>query len=121
MTMAYMHNPPGFRTPVKAPRLRKWDDSSKYYKNRPLRGPRGGDVLRLIRTPITFRNIPKLERITVHSFVNNATQGSQWIHVAGMAIQAITNQRVTTFKAKKSEVSWGLRVGTTISCKAELR
>jgi large subunit ribosomal protein L5 len=43
------------------------------------------------------------------------------MHVAGMAIQAITNMRVTTFPAKKSESAWGLVRGTTISCKAELR
>lgn len=53
LTLCYVHNPPGFKPPPRPERLRKWDDSSPYHKNRPLRGPRGGDVLRLLRKPIT--------------------------------------------------------------------
>jgi hypothetical protein len=56
--MCYQHVPPGFRPLDKGPRLRPWVGDSPYFKNRPLRGPRGGDVLRLLRKPITFRNIP---------------------------------------------------------------
>ncbi|KAK2766010.1 hypothetical protein FQN54_007525 [Arachnomyces sp. PD_36] len=122
MTLCYIHQPPGFKPPPKGERLRSWDDSSPYHKNRQLRGPRGGDVLRLLRKPITFNNIPKLERITVHSYVKNAlSDGSGPLHVAGMAIQAITNVRVDTFKSKGSVPSWGVAPGKRyVSVKAEL-
>lgn len=122
MTLCYVHNPPGFKPPPKGPRLRGWDDSSPYHKNRPLRGPRGGDVLRLLRKPITFRNIPKIERITLHSYVKDAAGGnSSFMHVAGMVVQAISNTRVQTFKAKASVPVWGLAPGRdTVACKVEL-
>ena len=122
MTLCYVHNPPGFKPPPKAPRLREWDDSSPYHKNRPLRGPRGSDVLRLLRKPIMFRNIPKIERITIHSYVKDAAQGnSAYLHTAGMALQSISNVRVETFKSRASIPSWGISPGRdTIACKAEL-
>ncbi|OJJ48860.1 hypothetical protein ASPZODRAFT_111064 [Penicilliopsis zonata CBS 506.65] len=122
MTLCYVHNPPGFIPPTKAPRLREWDDSSPYHRNRQLRGPRGGDVLRLLRKPITFNNIPEIERITIHSYVKQAAQeSSAWLHVSGMAVQAISNARVETFKSKASVASWSLVPGkNTVAVKAEL-
>lgn len=118
-----MHNPPGFKPPPKAPRLREWDDSSPYHKNRPLRGPRGGDVLRLLRKPITFQNIPEIERITIHSYVKDAAGGnSSWLHVAGIAVQAISNVRVETFRSKSSVAGWSLVPGRdAVAVKAELQ
>ncbi|GKZ89414.1 hypothetical protein AnigIFM59636_011635 [Aspergillus niger] len=123
LTLLYVHNPPGFKPPPKAPRLRSWDDSSPYHKNRSLRGPRGGDVLRLLRKPITFNNIPKIERITLHSYVKQAaTNDSSWLHVAGMALQAVTNVKVETFKSKTSVAQWHIAPGRdTVAAKAELR
>ncbi|RAK83659.1 50S ribosomal subunit L7 [Aspergillus costaricaensis CBS 115574] len=123
LTLLYVHNPPGFKPPPKAPRLRSWDDSSPYHKNRSLRGPRGGDVLRLLRKPITFNNIPKIERITLHSYVKQAAQyDSSWLHVAGMALQAVTNVKVETFKSKTSVAQWHIAPGRdTVAAKAELR
>lgn len=122
MTLCYVHQPPGFKPPPRHERLRSWDDSSPYHKNRPLRGPRGGDVLRLLRKPITFNNIPKLERITVHSYVKHALyDGSAYLHVAGMAIQAITNVRAETFKSKASVPNWGVSPGKRfVAVKSEL-
>ncbi|KAJ5350092.1 hypothetical protein N7541_007819 [Penicillium brevicompactum] len=122
MTLCYVHTPPGFTPPPKAPRLREWDDSSPYHKNRVLRGPRGGDVLRLLRKPIKFNNIPELERITVHSYVKNAAaENSTWLHVAGIAIQAISNVRVETSKSKSSVATWGIHAGRdTVAVKADL-
>jgi large subunit ribosomal protein L5 len=122
MTMCYQHIPPGFTKPSKGPRLRPWEGASPYYKNRPLRGPRGGDVLRLLRKPITFRNIPKVERVTVHSFVREATStGSPAIHVAGLLLQQITNKRVQIHNAKKSENKWRLVAGKPVSMTVDLK
>ncbi|OJD24891.1 hypothetical protein ACJ73_03746 [Blastomyces percursus] len=123
LTLCYVHNPPGFRPPPVPQRLRGWDDSSPYHVNRPLRGPRGGDVLRLLRKPITFRNIPKLDKITIHSYVNQVIdKGSAPLHVAGMAIQAISNVRVQTHKMKGNVAKWGVVPGKSyISVTAELK
>ncbi|KAK2742304.1 hypothetical protein FQN57_005392 [Myotisia sp. PD_48] len=122
LSLCYVHNPPGFKPPPSPERLRSWDDSSPYHKNRPLRGPRGGEVLRLLRKPISFNNIPQLEGITVHSFVKDVlTQGSSALHVAGMAVQAITNVRVQTHKVRTGVPKWGLIPGKKhISVTAEL-
>ncbi|RVX68301.1 hypothetical protein B0A52_07304 [Exophiala mesophila] len=122
MTMCYQHTPPGFRPLEKAPRLRPWVGESPYFANRMLRGPRGGDVLRLLRKPITFRNVPQVERITLHSFVNQAVKGgSAPLHVAGMVLQAISNQRVVTHKSKHGEANWGLVKGRTVSMTVDLK
>ncbi|KAL4870510.1 hypothetical protein BDV12DRAFT_195233 [Aspergillus spectabilis] len=123
LTLCYVHTPPGFKPPPKSPRLRSWDDTSPYHKNRTLRGPRGGDVLRLLRKPITFNNIPKLEGITIHSYVKNAAkENSTWIHVAGMALQAISNVKVQTYKSKTSVAPWSISPGRdTVAAKAVLR
>lgn len=123
MTLCYQHNPPGFRPPAKGPRLRPWVGDNPYFAHRVLRGPRGGDVLRLLRKPITFRNLPMLERVTVHTFVKEAvrTKSSAPVHVAGMALQAITNARVTTHEAKHNVASWGLTKGRTVAATVNLK
>lgn len=124
MTLAYTHFPPGFERAQKGERLRSWSTQaageSPYYKNRPLRGPRGGDVLRLLRKPITFRNIPQLTRVTVHSMVKQAKSDSAHLHIAGMVMQAITNVRVTAHRTRKSVAGFEVRAGQYLSVTAEL-
>ena len=121
MTLTYNHLPPGYRPPPRGPRLREWDDSSPYHKNRPRRGPRGGDVLRLLKKPTTFHNVPRLERVTVHSMVKQAMENSAHLHIAGMVVQAITSVRATACKAKHTVANWGLREKKFIAVKAEMR
>jgi len=118
--MSYMHFPPGFEAPRKGERLRSWTGDSPYFKNRPLRGPRGGDTLRLLRKPITFRNIPKLERVTVHTMVKGAIDDSAHLHVAGMIMQAITNVRAEAHAARASVAGFGIRAGQYLSVTCEL-
>ncbi|KAI9700356.1 MAG: hypothetical protein M1836_002371 [Candelina mexicana] len=121
LTLTYLHLPPGFRPPPRAARLREWDDSSPYHKNRPARGPRGGDVLRLLKKPTNFRNVPKLEGVTVHCMAKGAKDDSAYLHIAGMIIQAISGVRVTTHATKKSVPQWGLKANTYISVTAEIK
>ncbi|KAI9750574.1 MAG: hypothetical protein M4579_006403 [Chaenotheca gracillima] len=121
LTLTYTHQIPGTVAPPRTQRLRSWDDSSPYFANRPLRGPRGGDVLRLLKRPTTFRNVPELERITVHSFVKQATESSAALHVAGMVLQAITGARATSCKSKHNVSGWNLREGKFLSVKSEIR
>lgn len=106
---------------MKADRLRGWDDSSPYYKNRPKRGPRGGDVLRLIEKDITFHNIPKIESIVVHTFCKGAIADSAYLHVAGILLQAVTGVRPVVHKSKSNVAAWGLREGKNIALTCELR
>lgn len=120
MTMTYMHYPPGFEPPQKGERLRSWTGDNPYFKNRPLRGPRGGDVLRMLRKPITFRNVPRLERVTVHCMMSEAKDNSAYLHVAGMVMQAITNVRATAHATRKSVAGFGVRQGQYLSVTCEL-
>ncbi|KAF2208543.1 hypothetical protein CERZMDRAFT_48910 [Cercospora zeae-maydis SCOH1-5] len=121
MTLAYTHFPPGTQPHKKGPRLREWVGDSPYFKNRPLRGPRGGDVLKLLRKPTTFRNVPKLERVTVHCMVKQAAEDSAHLHVAGMVVQAMTNVRVQVHEIQHSVAGFGIRAGQHLSVTAELR
>lgn len=120
MTMTYMHFPPGVYPQQKGERYREWIGDSPYFKNRPRRGPRGGSVLRMLRKPITFRNVPQLERVTVHCMVKEATSGSAPLHVAGMVMQAITNVRSTSHATRKSVAAFGVRAGQHLSVTCEL-
>ncbi|KAK4543103.1 hypothetical protein LTR36_005880 [Oleoguttula mirabilis] len=121
MTMAYTHFPPGLEPHKKGDRLRPWLGESPYYKNRPLRGPRGGDTLKLLRKPITFRNVPKLERVTVHTMVKGAIDESAYLHVAGMAMQAITGVRAEAHKTRTSVAGFGIREGQYLSVTCDLQ
>lgn len=122
MTLVYQHRPPGFQAPEKGPRLRRWVGDNPYFANRPLRGPRGGDVLRLLRKPITFRNVPMIEQITLHSYVKAVVkEGSQAIHVAGMVLQEISGQRVVTHKSVHPEQGFGLQKGVTVAATVTLK
>lgn len=116
LTLTYQHYPPGFRAAKTDQRLRQWTGDSPYYKNRPLRPPRGkGEVLRLLDEPRTFRNIPKITKVVVHSMVPEAQENSGNLHVAGMILQAITNVRAVSHKARHNVVGWGLRSGKYVA------
>lgn len=120
MTLMYMHHPPGQLPKPTPPRLRSWDGSSPYHKGRPLRRPRGGPVLSLLRRNITFRNIPTLDKITVHTFIKNSADSSAPLHVAGMVLQAITNVRAQTHDAKMSIMNFGLKKGQACALTSEM-
>lgn len=121
MTLTYAHKPPGTAATLKSPRLREWDDSSPYHKNRPKRGPRGGDTLRLIEKDINWHNIPKVEAITVHTMVKKALDDSAYLHVAGLLLQSVTGVRPTVHRARQSLASFGLRAQKPVSLTCHLR
>ncbi|KAF2859394.1 ribosomal protein L5 [Piedraia hortae CBS 480.64] len=121
MTMSYQHLPPGTTLPRKGNRLRNWEGASPYFANRPLRGPRGAEVLRLLRKRITFNNIPELKRITVHTMSKAAIEDGTALHVAGMVLQAITGQIATPHAARESVASFKIRKGSYLSLTCELR
>lgn len=78
--------------------------------------------MKLLRKPITFQNVPKLERVTVHTMVKEAavSNDSSHLHVAGMILQAITNVRATSHEVKKSLAGFGIRAGQSVSVSCDL-
>lgn len=121
MLLTYDHLPPGYHPPRKENRLRAWDDSSPYHKNRPLRGPRGGSALTLLTPPRTFRNVPKLESVVVHTMVKQALDNPAYIAVAGTVVQAITGVRAEVVYSKKQLATWGLTKDKPIGVKSEIK
>jgi len=122
MALTYVHVPPGTQQAIKEDRLRTWDDSSPYHKGRPKRGPRGpGDVLRVVENDIHWRNIPKIEQVTVHSMVNQAMEDSAYLHVAGIMLQAITGVRPTVHRARHNVSQWKLRKDNPIALTCKIR
>lgn len=79
--------------------------------------------MRLLRKPITPKNIPMIERITLHTYVKQVVKGGSGpLHVAGMILQAITNVRVVTHKSRTGESSWGITPGKhSIAATASLK
>ena len=121
MTLLYSHVIPGQTPEPTGQRLRSWDDSSPYHKNRPLRQPRGGGTLPLLKRPVTPYRVPRVERVTVHTMVKGAATDSAYLHTAGMVLQAITSVRATAIRLKKPIASFGVRAKKYAAVKCELR
>ncbi|CAK7205955.1 54S ribosomal protein L7, mitochondrial [Sporothrix eucalyptigena] len=120
MTLTYTHVPPGTEKAPTPQRLRSWDGSSPYHKNRPLRGPRGDTVLKPLEKPITFRNIPVIRSVTLASFMPLAPRDPDRMVVARMVTQAITGvvPEVTTIKHNVAQ--WQIIKGQKAGVKATL-
>lgn len=104
-----------------ADRLRPWTGDNPYFKNRPVRGPRGKrDQLLPLHRPITFRNVPQLKKIVIHSHVREAVNGSHWLHVASLALQSITGRAPEAHKSKTQVVEWDAKLNKWISLTCEL-
>lgn len=74
-----------------------------------------------MRKPITFRNVPSLEKITVHTMVSGAKDDSAYLHVAGMVLQAISGVRATSHATRKSMAAFGTRKGQYMSATVEMK
>jgi len=74
-----------------------------------------------LRKPITFRNVPSLEKITVHTMVSGAKDDSAYLHVAGMVLQAISGVRATSHATRKSMAAFGTRKGQYMSATVEMK
>jgi large subunit ribosomal protein L5 len=118
MTMMYQHTPPGTPDKPERIRLREWDDSSPYMKNRPKRGPRGGDVLFPLEKPIDWRNIPKIHAVHLASYMPKAKKNFDHIIVGKAILQSITGVRPTLTKNKTGVAQWGVAKGdrTGVKC-----
>ncbi|KAF2404670.1 ribosomal protein L5 [Trichodelitschia bisporula] len=121
LAQTYTHVPLGQQRGPVGQRLRSWEGESPYFAGRPLRAPKGNAVLLPLHAPITFRNVPKIERVTVHTMASEAIKDSAYLHVAGMVVQAVTNVRAETHRARNSILQWGLKAGRYVSVTADLR
>jgi len=82
-----------------------------YHKNRPPRGPRGGDELPIVERDVDFRNVPELFSIAIDSFAPKGIANSEYLIVARAALLAITGVMPRMTKTRKSEARWGIREG----------
>jgi len=120
MTLAYLHRPPGTEERETPERLRTWDDSSPYNKNRARRGPRGTNVLRPVEKDITFRRIPEIRAVTVNCFVPRAIQDYDVLVAAKSVVQSITGEIPETTFSKRSVPAWRLTPGKPTGVKATI-
>ncbi|KAK3378033.1 ribosomal protein L5 domain-containing protein [Podospora didyma] len=111
MTLAYNHIPPGTPQKEQAERLREWDGSSPYHKNRSKRGPRGAPVLPVIERNITFRNIPEITEITLSSYVPKAIKDQDHLLVARTMLLALTGTTPELAKTNANVAQWGVQKG----------
>ncbi|KAK3328394.1 ribosomal protein L5 domain-containing protein [Cercophora scortea] len=120
MTIAYNHVPPG--TPKKEPvdRLRGWDGSSPYHKNRAKRGPRGSPQLTVVEKDITFRNIPEIKEITIASYTPSALKDPDHLLVARTMLLAITGTTPEITKTHSDVAQWGIRSGERAGVKTTI-
>lgn len=65
--------------------------------------------------------MPTLKKITVHSFVKEASSDSAALDVASMVLQAITNVRCSVFKSKTSIAEFNYTKGRKVSLACELK
>lgn len=107
-TLLLMSYDPTAKRKTQLPPLR-WDGTSPYHKNRPQ--PRERQLLRL-KQPFTAKNLPRVESITVHSFVKSSIMKRSDLLSAAMAVQSITGQRPEFMASYNSVAVFKLRPRT---------
>lgn len=120
MTMMYQHTPPGTPDKPERIRLREWDDSSPYMKNRPKRGPRGADVLFPLEKSIDWRNIPEIRAVHIAMYTPQARKNFDHIIVGRAVLQSISGVRPTTTSSKSSVSQWGIVKGSKSGVKCSI-
>ncbi|KAI1214868.1 54S ribosomal protein L7 [Annulohypoxylon truncatum] len=111
LTLTYQHIPPGTPPSPERVRLREWDDSSPYMKNRPKRGPRGRGVLYPIEKDLNWRNLPEVKAVHLSMFIPQAKKNPDHLIVARSVLQTITGVRPTISTTRKSVAQWGIVKG----------
>ncbi|KAJ4389254.1 54S ribosomal protein L7, mitochondrial [Gnomoniopsis smithogilvyi] len=119
LTLTYIHKPPGQQgeEPI-GQRLRSWDGSSPYHKNRPLRGPRGGTTLRPVERDISFHNIPEILSITMSVYQPQGIKDPTYLLAARTALQAVTGAKPEIRRVRRGVSQWGVAKGQLAGAKA---
>ncbi|KAI1193798.1 ribosomal protein L5 [Nemania serpens] len=120
MTMMYQHTPPGTPDKPERIRLREWDESSPYMKNRPKRGPRGSGVLFPLEKSIDWRNIPEIHAVHLAMYIPEAKRNFDHIIIGRAVLRAITGVRSTQTANKTSVVQWGIVKGDRSGVKCSI-
>ncbi|KAK2060870.1 ribosomal L5P family protein [Colletotrichum caudatum] len=120
LTLTYLHKPPGTPEREVRERLRAWDDSSPYNKNRPLRGPRGGTKLDVLERNINWRNIPEIKAVSLHAFTPTAARVPGMLHVARSVIQSLSGNCPEVTKTKNNVIQWKIREGDKSGAKTTM-
>ncbi|KAL7625659.1 54S ribosomal protein L7, mitochondrial [Parahypoxylon ruwenzoriense] len=120
MTLAYQHTPPGTPDKPERIRLREWDDSSPYMKNRPKRGPRGSEVLFPLEKEINWQNIPEIRAVHLATFMPLAKKNADHLIVGRAVLQTITGVRPVITKTKTSVAQWGVTRGDRMGVKVSV-
>jgi len=120
MTLAYHHVPPGTPDTQPSQRLREWDGSSPYHKNRPLRAPRGAPVLPLKERDINFVNIPEIKEVTIASYVPAALKEPDHLLVCRNVILALTGTLPSITKTRSDVAQWHIRSGQPAGVKTTI-
>lgn len=120
MCLTYQHRSPGERQEAIGQRLRGWDGASPYHKNRPLRGPRGGDVLRPVEQAIAHHNVPELLAVTLSAYVPAAIKEPTYLMAARAALQAVSGARTEITRVRKGVAQFGIMKGAPAGCKVTL-
>ncbi|TQV92165.1 ribosomal L5P family protein [Cordyceps javanica] len=124
MTLTYTHKPAGFEASESTKgQLREWDGSSPYHKNRPRRGPRGGQSgrLGLVEKEMSWHNLPEIAAVTVNSYAPEAADNKEYLDVARAVVQAITGEFPEVTRTRSNVIHWGVRKGQKTGAKVTLR
>lgn len=105
---------------VEGNKRRKWDMSSPYHLNRPLRKPRGQIVPSPTIKTRTWKNIPRLENITINCFVKEAKIKPELAIAATLQLQQITGCIPSPVYAKANVPTWKLRPGMRMGARVSL-
>lgn len=100
---------------------RKWDYSSPFHINRPDRKPVGARVPTPKIKVRSYKSVPKLERITINSYVKEAAKDSGLAISAALQLQQITGTKPKTIYSKSNNPVWGVRLGMAMGAKVELK
>ncbi|KAF8606977.1 mitochondrial 50S ribosomal protein L5 [Ceratobasidium sp. AG-I] len=109
----------------------QWDMTNPYAKNRPPPAPRGNRPLQATGLPTTPENLPRLERVILHTMIKDAITSKAQLLGPIMAFRAISGQTeggggrnhdgVRVLTSRPASAAFRLREGVPVSLKVELR
>ncbi|KAG8770355.1 hypothetical protein FRC12_004316 [Ceratobasidium sp. 428] len=109
----------------------QWDMTNPYTKNRPPPAPRGNRPLQATGLPTTPDNLPRLDRIILHTMIKDAITNKSHLLGPMMALRAISGQTeggggrrthrgVRVLASRAASAAFRVREGVPIALKVEL-
>ena len=69
----------------------------------------------------TFRNVPAISAVYVHTMIKEALEDRSKLVSAFMALQAITHEKPILINSRKSVAPWKLRAGVAVGVQVKLQ